>query len=104
MQFWIQNPQQELPTKFVTPFQATFFFWASQFELFVESYGHLMFFCPKFWQHKIYGKFIQCKNSTIKYTLKEVGDEKFRLKKKILTIFNEFYKNVIILQREVARG
>jgi len=37
---------------------------------FIKSYGHLKFFRPK-----IYDKFIQCKNSTIKCSLNQVADK-----------------------------
>jgi len=80
MKFWKKKNQESpmgLPTKSETLFQATFIFGTSQFEL---SYGHLKFFHHKFWRLKIYGKSIQCKNSTMRYILKEVVTKKFVLK------------------------
>jgi len=44
-------PQTSLPplsTNSIIPFQATFIFGASQFELAIKSHGHLKFFRPKF--------------------------------------------------------
>jgi len=49
----------------------------SQSEFSIKSYDHLTFLLPKFLKPKIYDKSIQCKNSTIKYTLNQVVDKKF---------------------------
>jgi len=52
------NSHRVLAITFLTSFQATFIFNASQLELSIKSYDHLKFFHPKFWQLKIYDKSI----------------------------------------------
>jgi len=53
-----------LAKSFVTPLRTTFIFGASQSELPIKSYGRLKFSHPKSMKAQIYGKCIQCKNST----------------------------------------
>jgi len=55
----------------------------SQSELSIKGYVHLKILHLKFWQLKIYDKSIQCKDSSIKYTLKVVTAKKFGQKIKV---------------------
>jgi len=86
-----------LPIRFVTSFRATLISGASQSELSIKVMGVWSFFALNFLNP------IQCKNSTIKYTLNQVVDKTIWVKSRFLTIFNEFYKIVNLLQREAAR-